>query len=960
MFPGRVSFFSLFLFFSTVAHFVIAQTIYYNHYTVDDGLANSIVYSIYQDRDGVMWFLTDNGISKFNGNKFVNYDTGQWNTYFTGMSEMTDGSYLITSYRKGFYSMDKNGGVKYFNSDQIDRPRHIYTDKLDVNWIIEAGGDGHILKDTVVREINITHPREKSVRYYYCSKYTDTSVLISTNLGPFIISGNKIQSLFENSRYESETVFYSSVDNEQNFLLGGLGVIYKMDKNRMICYRKGLPEYKEVRYVVSDKYDKIWGYANNFGLFFVIDSQIINLSSNFENPKMIVNYMMTDKYGDVWIATHGDGVIHIPASVFTNYTVKDHLGSNFVKSITQSKYGDIWIGGMQSINIFNQNTIKQLDNVVLLPNELIQTIVPINDKLLIGTSSKMIRIDQEQNNILIKGINVARSFFVYDDTTIWIGTIEGIVHMVKNEIQKSKILSEYDRIRIYKMIRDKSNHIWIATDNGLFVFQDTIIVQRYDITSGLPDDQVNDICLDGEEVIWAATNSGVAKINNGKIRTYNIKDGLAHSRCNKIISDKHNNILVGTTRGLSILSQDTFVLYNAKDGLVHDEIQELFIDRSENLWIGTVKGISLVPLKKLFIKNYTIPDLIINNITVDKKSFSIGEKITIEYNSTFSVSYYLPYYKSISDIVYNYKLEDDGEWVETKNDNILLASLAAGEYEINIKAKHKGEHWETDTQKIFLKVLKPFWQEWWFIFTNAFLLVGIVVYIFTKRVVYLKKREDERLAVQSRMVDLEHQALSALMNPHFMYNALNSIQFYLTKNDKESALKYLTKFAKLMRATLDNARNSFNSLEEELSRLNLYIEFEQLRFDDKFSYYLEIDDRINTADVIIPSMILQPFVENAIWHGIMPKEGKGKLSIKLNKIENNLLEILIEDDGIGMDEAKKIKQNDIEHKSSGMDITKERIILYAKSINREASIDIKSKNAEEETKGTIVSITLPI
>lgn len=211
------------------------------------------------------------------------------------------------------------------------------------------------------------------------------------------------------------------------------------------------------------------------------------------------------------------------------------------------------------------------------------------------------------------------------------------------------------------------------------------------------------------------------------------------------------------------------------------------------------------------------------------------------------------------------------------------------------------------------------------------------------------KAEQLKSTFQRELEQIKMKALQAQMNPHFLFNCLNSIRLFYLKNETKKADAYITKFSRLLRLMLNNSRSDLISLQEELDALQLYIEFEQMRFKDKFDFELSIDNQVNTNDFRIQPLTIQPFVENAIWHGLMQNEQAGKLKIDIQQIAQKTL-ISIEDNGIGRAKARQLKagQNQI-HKSHGLTITKERMDLMKKSLNREANfqiIDLKNDNAE--------------
>jgi LytS/YehU family sensor histidine kinase len=227
------------------------------------------------------------------------------------------------------------------------------------------------------------------------------------------------------------------------------------------------------------------------------------------------------------------------------------------------------------------------------------------------------------------------------------------------------------------------------------------------------------------------------------------------------------------------------------------------------------------------------------------------------------------------------------------------------------------------------------------------------------RIFYIKRAARRRTVIQQQMAQLEMKALRAQMNPHFIFNALNSIQTFMMKNETEQALSYLGRFARLIRNVLDTSQLNIIPVSKEIKMLENYLELEKLRFADQFSYEITIDDELDADYTDIPTMVLQPFVENAIWHGLLHKKEKGSVTITFHKVKDRVL-CIIKDDGIGRVGAAALRQQS-GHNSKGLQITRDRLALYNKRFNLDATFDIEDLYDEEEQPcGTRVNIWLPL
>jgi len=216
-----------------------------------------------------------------------------------------------------------------------------------------------------------------------------------------------------------------------------------------------------------------------------------------------------------------------------------------------------------------------------------------------------------------------------------------------------------------------------------------------------------------------------------------------------------------------------------------------------------------------------------------------------------------------------------------------------------------------------------------------------------------RRQVKRRLTLQKEVAEYEQKALHLQMNPHFVFNCLGSISSFIVQNGTDSALKYLSKFSKLMRLTLEYSKGSLIPIDKEIESLQNYLELEQLRFHNKFEFSIKSSDKVE-FNMGLPPLLIQPFVENAILHGLVPKEGNGKIEVNFD-VQNSQLVCIIADNGIGISKSKQIKENSVQaHQSMALEITKKRLEIMEATISKSAQIEIIENN------GTIVTLRLPI
>ena len=243
---------------------------------------------------------------------------------------------------------------------------------------------------------------------------------------------------------------------------------------------------------------------------------------------------------------------------------------------------------------------------------------------------------------------------------------------------------------------------------------------------------------------------------------------------------------------------------------------------------------------------------------------------------------------------------------------------------------------------------------------GLFVTVDAILFI-RWRIAQIRRKEAMKADFDRKLANVELNALRAQMNPHFIFNCLNSIDYYILKNDTEKASDYLNRFSRLIRLILQNSRSEYVNLKDELESLRLYIEMESLRFEQQFDYEVKISRGLNIEEVEIPPMLLQPYVENAIWHGLVQKEGRGRLDLAITR-QNGTLFCVIEDNGIGREEAQRLKSKTAtRRKSMGMAITQDRISMINKLYKADASVEvIDLKDDEGRALGTRVELRIPL
>ena len=301
-------------------------------------------------------------------------------------------------------------------------------------------------------------------------------------------------------------------------------------------------------------------------------------------------------------------------------------------------------------------------------------------------------------------------------------------------------------------------------------------------------------------------------------------------------------------------------------------------------------------------------------------------------------------------------------WIEINKANIdqlnvvPLQDLKRGKYILHVKVKIGDENWRKQMAELEIIVLPPFWFTWWF-WLLVLGTVGPAVYFLYKwRINEVRKFEREKVNHERELLELEARSLRAQMNPHFIYNCLNSIKALIQSDEKPMATDYLTTFSKLIRTVFQNSDKRQISLYDEIETCKLYTKLEAMRLNSKLQYSFNIDPNLDLKSVMVPALIIQPFIENAIWHGIVPKEtGSVNVSIKGN---DEAIVCTVEDDGIGRKRSKLNKpESTVLHESKGVHLSQARLNIEKVLNDKSASIETVDLYKDDEAVGTRVVLT---
>ncbi len=985
---------TLFLFFLLTSFLAKAQQSEYVQYNTKDGLAQSQVRAICQDKQGYIWFGTVGGLSRFDGYEFTNYSVSdglpanQINCLYRGKENFWIGSSgsICKKTGLGFTSIplpenyatskisdmtedgDSNLWLAFTGEGLLKYDGEVFTpfgekEGLPNTYIrtIETAPDGIIwvgTRDGIAQIKNgkiISNPFP-DIGNLSVSDITfrqDSTALISTfGNGILLIKGTKITTYNILNGLPTDHIRCAIELPNQELWLGSKDGLIRFSKGAFSLFQEaqGLP-YSNVKTLGADREGNLWIGTDGQGVLLQAGRSFTSYSiSDGLHSDLAMDICKTDT-GSLVFASYDNGLALFDGKHFSPYLYNNELPSQTVWVINSDQFGTLWSGTSQGLFRENRGNTSILNETDGLPGNRVTALEQAGNGLWVGAENGFAKVSG--GGKILQVFNDSTGFkgkrirsLLKTEEGLWIGA-EGSIYRYSDGIFIEKKIDPEEEIPIYCLVQDAFHYVWIGTSSGLyFLDPNTLAIEEVKIGSSFTSRNINFLTSLPDSTLLVGTNNGLYRLQ---------------------VSDFHRGGMLKTKH------------YTNFEGLKSTETNQnsVFFD-GRSVWFGTTSGIvKFDPYRDPF-STQVAPTLNLAKIQLflqdvdwstlaDSVSVLTGlpQNLSLEYNQNYLTFYYSGIYLSNPDKVqYRYMLEGaDEKWLgPTDSRSVTYAYLPHGDYSFRLQAYSEDAPELVNSIHFDFQITPPFYLTFWFFMLVGLLIIGLFYAIYINRIKKEhRKRATLQLEFQSRLMELESQSLNSSMNRHFIFNSLNSIQYYINMQDRKSANRYLTSFAKLIRKNLDSSQKNETSLSDELSRLELYLSLEQMRFQGRFDYTFHIDENLDTDQVQIPAMMLQPFLENSIWHGILPVEKHGIISLNITQSDDSVcIEIL--DNGVGY-ETSLSRKNGAEngHISKGMEITENRIELYRKmtGLKYEVVGPVELKSAEGTPLGTTVKISLP-
>lgn len=917
-----------------------SQTIFYDQLDIKSGLPSSVVYDIFQDSKGFIWIATDEGLLKYNGFDFKSYSHPDLHSKSgSNIKEDALGRIWYQTFDGFLFFVD--------NKDQMQT----FAQKNNIGFINFVVTNEHLIKTTWdgievrnIKTLKISNEiKIPKIQTSFLEVYQD-EIIFGNNRTQTISLKNWKRKTINNEVIKLATKLLSFKHNNQLYFIA--------QEPNFNC--------------------KLYKFSNN---------SFQHLAS-IEIDKNIQNFEIIDN--TIWLCTKKG--VHAFSLKGKELPFTSKLPAEDISKVFKDVNNIYWFTSL-SKGIF---IIKNFNTWELqLQNEKFNSISSNGDELFVSSSSgKIFELDSELNHkIYWKNEDFHPIYYLNFniDTDFNFFSANGFYVIRK----KDKKVTHFNSA--VKQIIPFENNLFLTTGTGFVnsISTNPIIDWKDNLLTNI---RGKSIAFDrSNNQILVATNNGLLKIKDKKTQPVNYRNKtlfiktlitdnqriIALSNQGELFEIKGNVIgKINSNRPFTLLKKDLnetlLVDKNTVFKLNNNKITKLFsvgkflkikdlLSLRNNYFVITEDKIIRVSKEKSIENTYQKPKIILENSSVNEKIQSIhNTKLKADEND-IQINFNLLNFDFDSDYQLVYRINGALKNLNNTSKNIKLVSLAPEKYVIEIGIQDKNTSKIEFIHTISFEILPPFWKRTWFILTTIFLVLSLVIIIYKWKIKQIKVKNEkaiEKLTLENNLKESRLQLIKSQMNPHFFFNAINNIQSYIFTNETKEAATYLSKFSKLTRKILEFSDVDSISLKDEIASLKLYLELQQMRFKD-LKFEIKHDSILNLESIKIPTMLFQPYVENAILHGLSHSNKDKKLEIKFEWEASNLLIGTIYDNGIGRIKSAELNQlNTSKPKSFATKANLERIMLLNKD---QYQIDVNYEDLyDEQLEGCGTKVTIKI
>ncbi len=947
------------------------------HFSVADGMPSGTVINLFQDSRGFLWLSTLAGLSRFDGKHFVNYslEEGLPFSFSDDLCEDRNGN-LFISHNTGLSRFNGTG----FTDFKLSKGGNFYTvrDLLcdDDGTVLAIARDQLI---SIVGDSLIFHPNPEKRQFYCAIKQTNGTILVGGSGGIYVWKDKHLTPFIEEMGERVQSMEIGPDSCLWYGLLHNKLKRFPLNEKGAQPVNVDLPELGTGFIAAFLASDSNYVYVGTQHGFLVFDNGrfVKHVKDFMKVPSDMVNGLKTDNEGNIWVASLFGLWRFSPAFAYV-YPADSIIAKNIYSIQVSGKDSVLFTDGFYQYTAGKRGLKEIFRDKPMQPSELHAILhTPEGYTYFASNLSGLMIRDPKgnyENKTFGSGPFYRCTVLSYHRGAVYMGSHQG--YYIWRGMEHEAVLSETLTGQNVLSIWVDDEYLLLGTNSSLYMQKkDGSLVNCtsfFDSMSIVIEDIYRDkdrfyISTKGKGLVILKAEKGLLGMDTVITR----KNGLPSNYLTSAITDKMGQIWVSSFQGLSkvvrVSENALYVRNYSRNQGIPDAFWEHCRfrkdDQTGTVWIGNSEGLLRIhpEVESQHVRSPIIhlERVHLNHTAIIHPTRDSLYEIPFEHNDLqFHLTAVL--LSGAEDIEFWYKVQGArDEWILAPANGIInLNNVGPGTYRLLISAFDKANKTYSEEKAFNFRIARPFWMSGWFYFLLILLFIGLVYAYFKFRVIQAFKKQNAAINLNRQISESKYLAFQARMNPHFIFNSLNAIQYFITQNDKKSSLTYLSKFARLLRQVLDLTKAIKVPLHEEIEMLKSYLEMESMRFDGHFNYEITFEDKLATSPVEIPGMLLQPFVENAIVHGLLHlKSGEGLLRIHMKK-DGDFILCTISDNGVGRKKSAAINaQRKPNHKSHGMEIASNRLQLLVENSRIEDLIQV---NDPPEGTGTIVQIKLPI
>ncbi|WP_225035035.1 histidine kinase [Winogradskyella sp. SM1960] len=946
--------------------------------TEKDGLPDKEFYNIIEDRNGFIWLAADKGLFRYDGKVFKNYS----NREKRGLSVFEP----VEDQLGRIWCNNISGQFFYVENDQLIT-------------FIDLGKElnGELSNFVVTAENLIVFTKYRIYYVNLLSKKVTTAYETDFVFGmPFEYNNDILFGAFDNlcklsKGYKKENLFKIELPKPKkngNFNVSEKSKLFKLgatlflrrehnEKNRFFKLDLNKNQYTEIHdfEVLSDQRylscfennGQLWVATTNGVLVYSYKNDIFKLEKQFLEPYHITK-IIKDKDDNFWFTTLNNGVFVIPNIHIERLNISE---SNRNISGLEKIDDNTLFFGTKSGDVGFYDIINHTEDIIDLPSTARVSAIKYHAKeqwTFISKDDGGFLLDNNTKQVAaFSNFRAAKSLSIINNENLLFVNYANVRLLDSENFNKEGEDISSNKRTFTSFYDPEYQSTYIGFVDDLVIYDSDWIPNH--IRNNDQSIFATTLTKTTNGMIWAATfKDGIYGIAHDKVVShFSTDNGLVSNRIENIKADDHT-LWIATDKGIQLLDVETKKIktLTKRDGIVSYDISGIEILDNTVVFSSNL-GLFRID-KKLVFKAPIQHNVYFSQLEINEEPTDLKSNYDLDYDqNTINIEFNVNGFQFNQKGTYTYRLLGlNTDWVSTETgiNSVKYNSLPAGNYTFQVKPVLDFESSDNTIKALKFSIKRPFWKTWWFISGLSILVLGSTVVFYRRKI---KQKEQQRqieikqLSLDNELINLKLENLRSQMNPHFIFNALNSIQEYIVLNQKILASIYLGKFADLIRTYLNHSTKGRITLQEEIDCLEMYLELEKLRFEDKLEYAINSSGSLTNGEVYIPTMLIQPYVENALKHGLLHR--KTDRILKIDFIINDktkTVKCVIIDNGVGRDKAEAFKaRKNKKHKSFATKATQDRLALFNYGKQKQVGVTITDLFEDDQPSGTQVEINIP-